>query len=241
MKFLRIILIYFIIFFLGAGSAFADNSYEIEVYVATITLADRSEVMDVDLEIFYRIEGVTVSRGSHSIGRHQVFNIFGNDERSLLDVYLLEGKENKLVWSFSPVSSGEEKVWIKFKLKGALSYEKRSNILSLPWVGDFKIPVRYAQYRVVFPIGVHPEIQNASSPYNMEEDKYGRSVLIVDQNYPSVEPGITIVFSPAIVEVPMRFGDWIKKMNIGPAFLTGCFALFFLFLLMRSRRKARRS
>lgn len=190
----------------GIARVYCDNvQSEIKNYEATITILDKNDAVDVGLEITYsRLEGGK-SSGFKDFGFQRPTKIIGNDDKGLFPVQLIRKKGYKIAWSIPPQDSGEKKIRIKFKLLDVLTSKGQSNVLSLPWVGAFQTPVRHVLYRIIFPVGFEPIFQEVSCEHKVSQDSFGRTILTIEGSHPSIPESLTVVFSPAIVEVSSSF------------------------------------
>lgn len=88
---------------------------------------------------------------------------------------------------------------IQFTLRNVLTGTSTSNTLSAPWIGIFKVPVRYAVYNIVFPTGLAPDIRRMTpGDYSRTSDPEGRVVLRATQS-PLTQRELVVQFSPGIV------------------------------------------
>lgn len=179
----------------GVGCAQQEPRYEVANYVGTLTLKEGSPDIDVELDITYDVfEGVK-SDGFKYVGTYEPSHLKGFDDAGKsVRVVLRRHRENQVYWVFPAVRSGKKRVVIQFTLQDVIAGTKTENVLSAPWIGIFKVPVRRAEHKIVFPSGVNPEIQ-ATTPSGFERTVIdGRVVLRLIQE-PLTERAISVRFA----------------------------------------------
>ena len=177
----------------------ATARYDIERYIATLELHEGSADADVALDITYDIFDGEKSDGFKYVGTYEPVNLRGvDDEGRPMAVSLRRYRENQVYWSFPPVHSGRKSVMIQFTLRDVLRGTKESNVLSAPWIGVFKVPVREAEYHVVFPSRMTPTIQSMTPAHAQSTVLDGKAALVVAQS-PLTQPALSIRFAPGLV------------------------------------------
>lgn len=200
------ILLLIILFFCGRTVAYCEESKtEIKNYEVTVTVLDKHADVDVLMEITYSIPEGKRLDDFKDLGYQRPTMLIGNDERGLIPIQQIRKKGYKIAWVISPQDLEEKTIIIRFKLLDALSSREKVNVLDLPWIGTFNVPVQHAIYRVIFPVGFQPEFQEGTSAYKAFQDNFGRTTLTVEGKYPGVPESLKVVFSPLIVEVSPYF------------------------------------
>lgn len=177
------------------GCVQAEPRYEIAAYTASLNLKEGSNDVDVELDITYDVfEGVK-SDGFKYVGTYEPVNLRGFDEAGkAVWVVLRRHRENQVYWTFPEVRSGKKRVVIRFTLRDVLATAGPERTLSAPWIGIFKVPVRRAEYRVIFPLGFSPKIHGATPGNSEKSMENGRLVLRWIQE-PLTQKSVSVRFS----------------------------------------------
>ena len=181
-----------------AGCAQQEPRYEVANYIGTLTLKEGSPDIDVELDVTYDVfEGVK-SDGFKYVGTYEPSHLKGFDDAAKsVRVVLRRHRENQVYWVFPGVRSGKKRVVIQFTLHDVLTGTKAENLLSAPWIGIFKVSVRHAEYKIVFPGGVNPEIQS-TTPNGFERTVVDGKIVLRLIQEPLTERAVSVRFAPGI-------------------------------------------
>ena len=185
----------FVFLMFGGCTAQPEPRYEIAAYIGSLILKEGSADIDVELDVMYDVfEGVK-SDGFKYVGSYEPSHLRGVDETGKpIRVVLRRHRENQIYWTFPGVRGGKKRVVIQFTLRDVLADTGVGRVLSAPWVGIFKVPVKHAEYKVIFPPGFNPKIQN-TTPANFERVVANGRVILKLIQEPLTERAISIRFS----------------------------------------------
>jgi len=218
-----------------ADMAFAER-YEINDYRATFVLnGPGSAGARVRLEIEYDVQEGPKASGFKYTGAYCPLDVKGwSDDGEPVEVSVRRDREYRVGWAFPAVQSGRKHVTIEFTLSGVLSgTEASGNVLAAPWVGIFKVPVRRAEYVVVFPDSSAWQIRSTDGTGAVGDD--GRFVWR-EVHEPLRDHRFQLAFSPGLVTRQAREDSDAKGPLIALA-ISGAF-IALLALLNHQQVKA---
>jgi hypothetical protein len=180
-----------------AVAAAAD--YEISDYTATFTLIQGSPDVRVELDITYHILAGTKADGFKYVGDFEPFGLQGTDGRgNSIPVGIKRLRENQVYWIFPEAGPGYQRVVVTFGLRSALEGKRSSgNTLDMPWVGVFRVPVRRAVYKVVFPPGLTLQVSGARG---FSRFTAGGSQVLSYEQEPLTAQTLDLSFTPGIAD-----------------------------------------
>src|SRR5512141_1451920 len=117
----------------------------ISPYQATFEVEPRAHHrydVRVTLELTYRVLDAPKSEGFKFVGELPVTDISVTDEQGHPLRWRKDAmRETRIRWSFPPVSNGDMKVVVRFRIPDALSGDARASYFSAPWLKNFRIRV----------------------------------------------------------------------------------------------------
>lgn len=154
------IVIFLVLFLITAISdAALENRYDYHIsnYKARFELLKNSPDVLVTLDITYQIGNQPKSDGFKFVGNNKIVGLRCTDgSGENLRTETLSLRETKIVWHFSPVKNGIQRVFVNFRIRDLLAHRRQKRILNADWVGVFRVPVRKAVYEVIFPVKYQP-------------------------------------------------------------------------------------
>ena len=224
---------------LAAAGAAETNDYSIARYELTVETTAGSDDVRVTLDITYDIRSGTKFGGFKYIGSYQAVGLSGRDGSGVpIPVSLVPQRETRIDWTFPPVTGPARKsVIVTFTIPNALTGSRRSNTFVADWAGIFRVPVRYAVYRLIFPDGTDRTVSGV--PRDLRSTMRGGRRSVEVEQEPLAEQSFRVTFAPGIAE-----GSALPAMTPSgtPMKLFLVIALFIVLLavLSSSSRRSRR-
>ena len=154
----------------STGGAQETEDYSIDNYEMTVESSERSSSVRVTLDITYAIRSGKKSTGFKYIGKADVTQLAGRDsEGKAIRTSVEYQRETRLNWSFPAAGPGKKRVIISFNLTDAITNAADSNEFKAEWAGFFKVPVKRAVYRFVFPDSSDRRLVVSPSDYSAFE------------------------------------------------------------------------
>jgi hypothetical protein len=182
-----------------ATSAETDD-YSIDDYELTVESQAGSSTVLVTMDITYRIRSGRKSTGFKYIGNYEAEGLSGTDgEGKPIRTSIEHQRETRINWSFTPAGPGTKRIILTFKVPNALTNGSRdSNEFNAEWAGVFKVPVKQAIYRFVFPDNTHRNVVCTPADYTARERNNRRSIEMTQ--VPFKNATFEMTFWPRIVD-----------------------------------------
>jgi hypothetical protein len=179
--------------------------YELTSYEATFYLIENNPDAYVTLRIVYSVGDETKGDGFKFVGDHEISELSVTDGKgNLLECGTKKLRETRVEWFFPPVRNSEQTVIVSFRIHRVLSGMPWSNSLDAPWVGVWRVPVKQATYRVVFPPGFQPETVSSKPADHKRVTADGKEEITVFQPVLATK-NFELWFSPGMVTRPSTF------------------------------------
>ena len=176
------------------------NDYTIDNYELTIqSFAGRSDAA-VTMDITYLINSGRKSTGFKYIGPYAAQQLSGADDTgNPMRTWVSQERETKLNWSFASTGPGRKRIIISFTIPGFISDGPRDgNTLVADWAGVFKVRVRRAAYRFIFPDDIERTIATNMTIDSNVVDRGKRRIEAIQQ--PLSKTLFKVDFSPRIAK-----------------------------------------
>ena len=183
----------------SAGSADTED-YSIDNYELTVESRSGSSDALVTMDITYRIRSGSKSTGFKYIGNFAAEGLSGRDfDGKAIRTWIEHQRETKINWSFPPAGPGTKRVILTFTVTRAITNDSRdSNQFQAEWAGMFKVPVKRAVYRFVFPDKSDRTVVCSPADYMTRERNNCRSIEVTQDPFKNATFEVT--FWPRIVD-----------------------------------------
>lgn len=180
----RLFVLLIILFPLSSHSLERVAEYDISSYSAVFEpVAGTTDVM-VTLNIEYHVTSGVKSGGFKFIGICDVTEISAEDGYgNTVQVMHSRLEENKLEWFFDETAAGDSRtIIVRFVLNDCLQKQAALYSFKAYWAGVFRVNVKNAEYRFIFPGSEKPVIESCSqADYSLEKNS-GKWELVVMQS-----------------------------------------------------------
>jgi hypothetical protein len=227
----------------SAGSAETDD-YSIDNYELTVESQSGSSSVRVTMDITYRIRSGRKSTGFKYIGNYDAHGLSGADgDGKAIKTWVERQRETRINWSFPPAGPGTKRIILTFAVPGAIVNDSGdANKFEAEWAGVFKVPVKQAVYRFVFPDNVHRNVVCTPADYMARERNNCRSIEMTQAPFKNATFEMT--FWPRIVDAKPTLASVGQSLsratsNVGPV-VGVAIALMLVILVVVLARKAHR-
>ena len=182
------------------GSATETEDYSIDNYELTVETQAGSASVRVTMDITYRIRSGTKSTGFKYIGNYEAEGLSGRDgDGKAIKTSIEHLRDTRINWSFAPAGPGTKRITLSFTVPHAITNgSSDSNQFEAAWAGVFKVPVKNAVYRFVFPDNTQRTVVCTPSDYTARERNSCRSIEIAQAPFKNATFEMT--FWPRIVD-----------------------------------------
>lgn len=189
-----------VILLVGMPAVAADTEdYTVDRYDLTFeTRADSADIW-VTMDMTYLIRSGTKSTGFKYIGEYRAEDLLGRDgDGKVIRAWTTKERETKLNWSFPPAGPGKKRIILTFRIPDALVNSGDTNDFEANWAGIFRIAVREAIYRFVFPDDEERTVVTAPGQFTTTT-RSGKRTLEISQQ-PLKDTRFSVTFWPRIVD-----------------------------------------